>query len=167
MEGLFAQDAEDDHSTHVKSWQPAFLIDLRSTDIDYVLLAKAPFTYIIVDPDLVTVSSDELSQLRTAGKILLAYLSVGHAEVGRDYWSSDWSPDALPDFLEHVDGSLRDRYRVRFWLPEWQGMLGKYFQSHIVTKGFSGVFRNTSDTYIRRTWNKKQIPFMKTSQIKL
>jgi cysteinyl-tRNA synthetase, unknown class len=146
----FAQDVEstdDNDASVVKMYSPAFLIDLHSADIDYPMLSKSPFTYIIIDPDVVSLSSDQLTQLRNDGKIVLAYMSVGEAEMSRDYWTSEWTPGVFPKFLEHVNQVSRDRYKVRFWMQEWQTVLTKYFRNHIVRKGYSGVYLDVVDAY--------------------
>ncbi|OWA51362.1 hypothetical protein BV898_15848 [Hypsibius exemplaris] len=141
---------EEDDQQLIKMYTPAFLIDIRSTDINYSMLSKAPFTYIVIDPDLISLTVDELSDLRAEGKIILAYMSIGEAEMGRTYWNDgdeEWMPGVKPRFLERVNPHARDRYRVRFWMPEWQTLLKKYYLANVIRRGFSGVFLAGMDAY--------------------
>lgn len=153
LRGTLAQanDQEEDDQSLPNSnvYSPAFLIDLKSTDLTYKLLSKSPFTYIVVDPDLVPMTSDEVIQLRKEGKIILAYLSVGQAEKSRHYWQSDWVPGSFPRFIDDSTSSKSStRMNTRFWMPEWQSILRRYLQD-LISYHYSGVVLDSVDTYQR------------------
>ncbi|XP_055346754.1 uncharacterized protein TM_1410-like [Paramacrobiotus metropolitanus] len=128
-------------------YTPKFAMDIETSDPDYRSISKSDLSYHIVHPDRAQLSVDDVNQLRSEGKIVLAYLSVGEAEVWLDYWREDWIPGVIPLFLERVNDRFRDRYKIRFWMEEWQEILLNYMENHILRKGYSGLYLDAVDVY--------------------
>ena len=68
----------------------------------------------------------DLAQLRlkpTGGtRKIICYMSIGEAESYRWYWKPYWSVTP-PSFLVGEDPDWLDNYTVRYWDPNWQGVI--------------------------------------------
>lgn len=106
-------------------------------------------------------------------KLVLAYMSIGEAEVGRFYFDPRWlrpspetdpdGPFALaafaPDFLDQPNPDFPDNLKVRFWDPLWQQVVVHNPGGHpvladrpsyldrILDAGFDGVYLDIIDAY--------------------
>ena len=110
------------------------------------------------DTDLVIVESTELSAASVARlkrrpdggrRVVLAYLNVGEAETYRDYWRSAWNRNP-PDWVGKPNKNWPNHFFVKYWEPEWQGILMGSRSSkldRILAKGFDGVFLDSVDKY--------------------
>ena len=117
-------------------------------------IATSDLDLIVIDP---VVEGERLgpagvSSLRTkpdgGRRLVLAYLSVGEAESYRAYWQPGWR-DAPPAWLGPENPRWPGSFAVRYWLPEWRGLLlgeGGMFDA-ILSAGFDGVFLDRVDAY--------------------
>ncbi|GAB4307836.1 MAG: endo alpha-1,4 polygalactosaminidase [Promethearchaeota archaeon] len=88
-----------------------------------------------------------------AGKVLLAYVSIGEAESYRDYWDEAWdadgdgAPDAgAPAWLDEENPDWPGNYKVRYWDPAWQDVVLEYLAGVLVA-GFDGAYLDVVDAY--------------------
>jgi cysteinyl-tRNA synthetase len=100
----------------------------------------------VVDPDDAGLTFEQNTILRNEGKIVLAYLSLGQAEVSRDYWQPEWMV-GQPDFLMTMDPRYNQGFIVKFWTPEWQDILLNYTNTHIAPFGYTGILMDYMGEY--------------------
>lgn len=84
-----------------------------------------------------------------ARRLVVAYLSIGEAEVYRDYFEGEWIANP-PAWLAAENPQWRGNYKVRFWDPEWQAILfGSPGASldRIIAAGFDGVYLDIVDAF--------------------
>ena len=116
----------------------------------------------------------DIDTLRNGGnRIVLAYLSIGEAEVGRFYFDNAWvrpdpdddpdgpfePTDRAPDFLAPPNPLFPDNFKVRYWYPVWQEIVvsnpggnpyigdADSYLDRIVDQGFDGVYLDIIDAY--------------------
>ena len=90
-------------------------------------------------------SRKEIGRLKSSGKVVLAYLSIGEAEDYRFYWREEWSRDP-PPWLGPENPEWPGNYVVRYWEDGWKGIVFRYLK-RIVSRGFSGVYLDKLDSY--------------------
>jgi cysteinyl-tRNA synthetase len=96
----------------------------------------------------------DLQQIRSGkpGRRIVAYLSIGEAESYRPYWQKAWTdakgrPTAqAPPFLGPVNPDWRGNYRVKYWDPKWQAIVGESVDA-AVRQGFDGVYMDIVDGF--------------------
>ncbi len=101
-------------------------------------LAASPYEMLVLDP----------SARPVAGKVCLAYVNVGEAEVYRPYWKTFWRPPeggaGVPDYLLAADPEgWKGNYVVAYWDPRWQALLwggAGACVDEALAAGFDGVF---------------------------
>lgn len=82
-------------------------------------------------------------------RIVLAYMSVGEAEDYRFYWQDDWTRTP-PSWLDAENLDWPGNYKVRFWDPEWQGVIlgnEEAYLDRILAAGFDGVYLDIIDAF--------------------
>ncbi len=110
---------------------------------------------------------DQITALKasTAGKVVLAYLSIGEAEDYRFYWEleggragGDWRARP-PAWLGPENPDFPGNYKVRYWDPEWQAIIianpGGHpvlggeasYLDRVIAAGFDGVFLDIIDAF--------------------
>jgi len=106
-------------------------------------------------------------------KIVLAYMSIGEAEIGRFYFDNAWvSPDpdhdpdgpftltdAAPSFLAPPNPDFPDNFKVRYWRDDWRQIIitnpgshavikdAKSYLDRIIDAGFDGVYLDIIDAF--------------------
>lgn len=130
--------------------------------LDTAALAASPFDLLVVDHAPDRVESVELSfrpkevaalKVKPDGtrRIVLAYMSIGEAEWYRFYWDPAWSQKAnCPAWLGPVNPQWAGNYPVRYWMPEWQGLIFGRHESYVdrvLAAGFDGVYLDRADVY--------------------
>lgn len=148
-----AADALDPRLAGLNDWGYILQLD-GGTGIDDV--AGIAFDIVVID-----YSSDgsaagefthqQVAALRSTGKTVLAYLSIGEAESYRYYFDPIWidEPDPDPDapaWLGPTNPDWAGNYKVRYWDPAWQAIVTDYLD-RIVTQGFDGVYLDIVDAY--------------------
>ena len=97
-------------------------------------------------------SRDEVAALRAGPdgpRTVLAHLSIGEAEDYRFYWDPAWRTDP-PEWLERENPDWQGNYKVRYWMPGWQGTLFGHpdaYLDRLIAAGFSGVYLDIIDAY--------------------
>jgi cysteinyl-tRNA synthetase len=114
-------------------------------------LARSPYELIVVDysadgTDERAFSAAQVQALKDAGKIVLAYFSIGEAEDYRFYWSDSWRKDA-PDFLGPENPDWPGNFKVRYWEAGWWDAALRPYLERILAAGFDGVYLDIVDAY--------------------
>ncbi|MFH0980298.1 MAG: endo alpha-1,4 polygalactosaminidase [Planctomycetota bacterium] len=142
-------------------------------------IAQSAFDLVIIDysadggPEG-ELSREDVERLKDGGdRIVLAYMSIGEAEVGRFYFDNAWvrpdpeqNPDGpfqltdeAPSFLAPPNPNFPDNFKVRYWDPIWQEIIlsnpggNPYihdepsYLDRIVDAGFDGVYLDIIDAY--------------------
>lgn len=132
-------------------------------------LASAAFTYLVIEPSrdgsaAAEFDAGEIERIDVGGqcpRTVLAYLSIGEAEQVRDYWQPAWVngqrepvADVAPDWLGPSNPDFPDNFKVRYWDPDWQGLLfgspsgaDKTPLDRIIDAGYDGVYLDIVDAY--------------------
>ncbi|MBI2339307.1 MAG: endo alpha-1,4 polygalactosaminidase [Deltaproteobacteria bacterium] len=135
-------------------------------DIDIDELAASGYDLVVIDyssdgSDESAFTADEIQELKDAGMIVLAYMSIGEAEEGRFYFEDDWVDsdtkeilDTAPDFLAESNPDFPDNFKVRFWEEEWQNIIfgtpdgnDESYLDRIIDAGFDGVYLDIIDAF--------------------
>lgn len=129
--------------------KPAFKPDSKFIcvlqGIDYKMLASIEFDVAVVDSDDSKLSKDNIINLHSQNKVLIAYLSIGEAENYRNYWQKDWKP-GNPVFLDKENPSWKGNFKVKYWYSDWQKIVFDSL-SKIIDKGYDGVYLDVVDAY--------------------
>lgn len=86
-----------------------------------------------------------------ARRPVIAYLSVGEAELYRDYWNPEWAAQP-PAWIVGPNPDWPHCFIVRYWAKEWRAILFGTRDSaldRILAQGFDGVALDTVDTFYR------------------
>jgi cysteinyl-tRNA synthetase len=137
-----------------KSWA----YQLQKIDPDTI--AAVPHDVLVIDysrdgTDGLAFTAEEVGKLKVkpdgGRRIVLAYLSIGEAEVYRYYWQWYWFLDEFaPAWRGGPNKEWQGNYDVRYWHEEWQDIIfrsaGSYLE-RIVRAGFDGVYLDKVDEY--------------------
>ncbi|HEU5399452.1 MAG TPA: MJ1477/TM1410 family putative glycoside hydrolase [Gammaproteobacteria bacterium] len=96
-------------------------------------------------------TAQQIASLHHAGKLALAYVSIGEAESYRYYFSPSWltgnAPSAsAPCWLGHVNPDWPGNFAARYWSEDWQQLILKYMDK-VVAQGFDGVYLDKVDEF--------------------
>jgi len=90
-------------------------------------------------------SPSDISLIKDAGVLPIAYISIGEAEDYRFYWNTSW--DSLPpSWLGPENPNWRGNYAVRYWDTTWQRIVYTYLDT-IIWQGFRGVYLDKVDEF--------------------
>ncbi|MDQ7037464.1 MAG: endo alpha-1,4 polygalactosaminidase [Anaerolineae bacterium] len=122
---------------------------LQNVDID--ALAVSGYDLIVMDYSAdgtsdEAYSAEEIDRLHEAGKIVLAYMSVGEAEDYRFYWDDSWD-DNPPTWLDEENPNWEGNYKVRYWDDDWQALIIDHYLQAILDADFDGVYLDIIDAY--------------------
>ena len=99
------------------------------------------------------ITPQEIAQIKSSGKTVLSYLSIGEVEDYRFYWQEEWDAnhDGIPDsgappWLGLGNPNWPGNYKVRYWNPEWQQIIFSYID-RIFSQGFDGIYCDIIDAY--------------------
>lgn len=95
----------------------------------------------------------QINDLRLAGKIVLAYLSIGEAEEYRFYWQKGWKASP-PSFLGPENPDWPQNHKVRYWEQGWWDMALRPYLDRILAAGFNGLYLDIVDAYYY--WGEEQ-----------
>lgn len=121
----------------------AFLYQLQGTN--YTKLANTDFKVAVIDNESAGLSSAQLNSLQTAGKNVIAYLSIGEAENYRSYWKADWNQNK-PNFVLEQNENWEGNFRVKFWDKTWQDIVISKAVA-LAKAGYNGVTLDVVDVY--------------------
>jgi len=118
-----------------------FLAALRRTDYDLLVID--------LDFNGESLTRDEVLSLKEksngGSRLVLCYLSIGEAEDYRSYWDPGWAEDP-PDWLREENPNWPGNYKVRYWDPEWKGIVFSILD-RIIAAGFDGAYLDLIDAY--------------------
>ena len=90
-------------------------------------------------------SPSDISLIKDAGILPIAYVSIGEAENYRFYWNPSW--DSLPPpWLGPENPDWGGNYAVKYWDTTWQRIIYTYLDT-IVWQGFRGVYLDKVDEF--------------------
>jgi len=92
-------------------------------------------------------SAADLQRLHDAGKLALAYFSIGEAEEYRFYWQPTWQPGS-PSFISDPSPIWPGNYAVEYWTEEWWNTALRPYLDRILAQGFDGVYLDRVDAYL-------------------
>ncbi|MCA9792403.1 MAG: endo alpha-1,4 polygalactosaminidase [Candidatus Eremiobacteraeota bacterium] len=134
-----------------RDWQAVRTFAYQLQGCDFAQLRQSDFDLLVMDYSRDghadnRYQSDEIASLRSDRPCLvLAYLSIGEAEEYRFYWKPDFRP-GNPAWLLPPNPNWPDNYKVRYWDPEWQAIIGDYVDQ-ILEAGFDGLYLDLVDSY--------------------
>jgi len=139
---------------------------------DLAALGASAFDMVVIDyaadgADDTAFTRVQINALKASGdgKLVIAYMSLGEAEDYRFYWElSGGAPGANwrgspPSWLGPVNPDWAGNFKVRYWDPEWQGVIvhnpgghavlgdAPSYLDRILAAGFDGVFLDIVDGY--------------------
>ena len=134
----------EDNELEVKNWG----YQLQNAEIEE--LAQTGFELVVIDysrdgSEQSEYSREEIQNLKDAGVIPIAYLSIGEAEDYRFYWGDDWESNP-PDWLGEENPEWEGNYAVKYWRDEWHEILHSYIDK-IMEQGFEGLYLDKVDEF--------------------
>jgi cysteinyl-tRNA synthetase len=92
-------------------------------------------------------TTQQIQALRHAScnRRVVAYLSIGQAELYRWYWHQGWK-EGNPNWLGAADPNWAQNYWVHYWDTGWQHIVYNYLDT-IIKAGFDGVYLDRVDAY--------------------
>ena len=114
------------------------------------VIAESGFDLIVMDysrdgSDATAYTREEIEEIKRAGVIPVAYISIGEAEDYRFYWNGSWKENP-PDWLGPENPDWRGNYAVKYWDVEWKEIVFRYLEG-IIAQGFMGVYLDKVDEY--------------------
>lgn len=102
----------------------------------------------------------QVTAMKTGGKKVIAYISIGEAEDYRDYWQPGWNTNP-PAWLGPENLDWQGNYKVKFWQPGWQQIIYTYIDT-LLAKGYDGIYMDIIDAYYYWQEENPQQPFADT-----
>ncbi len=140
----------------VKTWAYQ-LKDVSQDKIDKIV--ASPFDMVIIDSSMfpdgkeirLTRAQVESMKRKPDGsrRLVISYFSAGEAEDFRYYWKPEWNKTP-PSWVYKADKDWKGDFIVRYWDPEWQGIIYGQPESlidRIMDAGFDGVSIDRVDAY--------------------
>lgn len=98
-------------------------------------------------------SDTEMTAMKSGGRKVLAYLSIGEAEDYRYYFDPRWvswiegqPTSAAPCWLGRTNPDWEGNYKVQYWSQDWQRIVLDYLD-RIIEDGFDGVYLDIIDAF--------------------
>ncbi|WP_051261933.1 MJ1477/TM1410 family putative glycoside hydrolase [Desulfovibrio inopinatus] len=118
---------------------------------DPATLAASPYDLIVMDysrdgTDGSAYTPAEIALIKSSGKKVLCYFSIGEAEDYRFYWQSTWKTNP-PTWLGPENPDWGGNYKVRYWEDDWFNTVLLPYVQRIVAAGFDGVYLDIIDAY--------------------
>lgn len=138
-----------DDSRAELSWVDGWGYWLQNADIQ--TLVDCPYDLLVIDysadgSDEMAYAASEIQQVKDAGKVVLAYLSIGEAEDYRFYWRRSWRR-GRPKFIGPENPDWEGNYKVKYWHDGWWKKAIKPYLQRIISAGFDGVYLDIIDAY--------------------
>ncbi len=111
----------------------------------YSSLLKSPVDLVVIDPDETSLTKDDVSSLNSAGKTVIAYLSIGEAENYRSYWDDNWTV-GNPSFIDEENPDWEGNFKVHYWDPDWQEIILARAEA-LAEAGYDGLYLDIIDAY--------------------
>ncbi|MCX7025064.1 MAG: endo alpha-1,4 polygalactosaminidase [Spirochaetes bacterium] len=88
----------------------------------------------------------EVTTMKTGGRKVLAYLSIGEAESYRSYFDPSWLGSDPPEWLGRENPDWEGNYKVLYWSADWQDIVFAYLDK-LTEAGFDGVYLDIVDAF--------------------
>ena len=108
-------------------------------------------------------TATQIAQIKSSGKLAIAYVSLGEAQDFRYYWNPSWS-SFPPSWLGPEDPDQPGNYKVRFWNATWKNIMLSYL-SKVSDQGFDGIYLDHIDVYEYWMNENPEEPFADTLMI--
>ncbi|UPT65492.1 MAG: endo alpha-1,4 polygalactosaminidase [Sphingobacteriales bacterium JAD_PAG50586_3] len=105
----------------------------------------------------------QVQAMKTGGKKVIAYISIGEAENYRDYWQPTWN-NTPPVWLGSENPDWAGNYKVKFWHPQWKNIIYTYIDT-ILAKGYDGIYMDIIDAYYYWQEENPQEPYADTLMV--
>jgi cysteinyl-tRNA synthetase len=130
------------------SSRQAFVSAVSATNYDLIVLDLFWNGEPLTPADLEALSTKPCG----AGRLVLAYVSIGEAEDYRYYWQEEWA-SSPPSWLHEENPDWPGNYLVDYSDPAWQAIIygsdGSYV-GMVIQAGFDGVYLDKVDSF--ETW---------------
>jgi len=134
-------------------------------------IAAAPFDLVVIDyssdgTDVTAFTTEELTQMKSSGKKIIAYLSIGETEDYRFYFKEKWTKQKTgepcntkntsnaPAWLSDANEDFCGNYKTRYWMKKWQNIIfgntsgpKKSYLDRIIDAGFDGIYLDIIDAF--------------------
>jgi len=111
--------------------------------LNYDALLRSPARMLVVDPS--ELDGGRVARLRSGGRVVLGYLSVGEAERYRGYWRAAWTK-APPSFIGPENPDWPGNLKVRYWDGAWEALVARELDA-LVAAGFDGAWLDVVDAF--------------------
>lgn len=169
LTGYFSKTAMAQAPSEIRTW--AYWLQ----DIDLNQLAASSYDLVVIDYSAdgsqnEAFSSEQIAALKSSGKIVLSYLSIGEAEEARFYFRSSWLRNGrkttnAPRWLSHSNPNFPDNFKVHFWDRKWQRVIfgnpsgnNQSYLDRILSAGFDGVYLDIIDAFEDRKLSRVMLP---------
>ncbi|WP_456367601.1 MJ1477/TM1410 family putative glycoside hydrolase [Thermococcus sp.] len=120
------------------------------------VIAESGFDLVVMDysrdgSDETAYTREEIEEIKKAGVIPVAYISIGEAEDYRFYWNESWRENP-PEWLGPENPEWKGNFAVKYWSDEWKRIVFAYLD-RIIEQGFSGVYLDKIDEF--EYWSDK------------
>jgi len=148
---------------NAKTWA----YQLQNINISQIV-ADTSFKLIVIDyssdgTDTNKFTQQEVAQIKSSGKKVVSYISIGEAEDYRYYWQSSWITTP-PAWLGAENPDWQGNYKVKFWDPQWQNIIFSYVDT-VINQGFDGIYMDIIDAYYYWMVENPQQPYADTLMI--
>jgi cysteinyl-tRNA synthetase len=131
------------------SWVQSWAIQLQDADIGEI--AASPYDLVVIDyawdgTDATAHTFAEIEQLKSSGKLVLAYLPLGELSDFRFYWQDDWRVGS-PSFIGPPNPDWPGAYKSLYWHDGFYEKVIEPSLDRILAAGFDGVWADTADSY--------------------
>lgn len=82
-------------------------------------------------------------------RLVIAYMSIGEAEVYRYYWQQTWLTNK-PVWLDAENPDWAGNYKVKYWNKDWQSIMfgnDNSYLKKILNANFDGVYLDIIDGF--------------------
>lgn len=146
--------ADTSSGVDISSWA-YWLDDITLSELEAQNFDLAVIDYSADGSEEGEFTAAEITSLKNSGdgKIVLAYMSIGEAELGRFYFDESWiDPDTFevlpgaPDYLVSSNPDFPDNFKVQYWDEAWQTVIFGYLD-RIIDAGFDGVYLDIIEAF--------------------
>ena len=148
--GLSSQQTHWSGQFKIESW--AYWLQNASPNV----IAESGFDLVVMDysrdgSDEKAYTREEIEEIKKAGVIPVAYISIGEAEDYRFYWDESWA-EKPPEWLGPENPEWKGNFAVKYWDDGWKRIVFAYLD-RIIEQGFSGVYLDKVDEF--EYWSDK------------
>lgn len=105
----------------------------------------------------------QVQAMKTGGKKVIAYISIGEAENYRYYWQPAWNTNP-PAWMGPENPYWDGNFKVKFWYPEWKGIIYNYIDT-ILSRGYDGIYMDIVEAFYYWQEENPQEPYADTLMV--